>query len=89
MQIDFEGIGEAELPNYELIDFKLNGNIIASAHAPGGNKGCEMGPVVKSLDIIPPVALLAGRTYIFQIIFTTADPLYHVGAYYQVDLSFS
>lgn len=93
MSIDFAGIGEAESPAYELISFSFgqgsNLSAIANAHAPGGSLGCQMGPVVKNPSNIAPILLLAGNEYIFRINFTTNDGLYHVGAYYQINLSFS
>lgn len=94
MNIDFQGVGEAESGAFELIAFKFGQSensltTIASAHAPGGGMGCAMGPVIKDPETIPPILLLAGNVYYFQIDFTTNDPLYHVGAYYQIDLSFS
>lgn len=89
MNVDFNGLGEAESPAYELIQFRLNGDFVASAHAPGGSLGCAMGPTVKTPENIQPITLLAGNIYTFEISFTTADGLYHVGAYYQTDLSFT
>lgn len=94
LNLDFNGIGEKELPDYEKIDFYLNGpgylNIkLASAHAPGGNLGCQMGPTVNKYFVPPPYLLTAGNVYTFTIDFTTADQYYQVGAYYEVNLSFS
>ncbi len=48
MKLDFEGVGEMEHPDFEKITFKLDGTVIADAHAAGGGLGCTMGPVVKS-----------------------------------------
>ena len=87
--LDFEGIGEAQASAYERITFTLNGTQVADAHAPGGGLGCVMGPVVKTYTTSPPYTLAANTTHTLVIDFTTADALYHVNAYYEVDLSFS
>jgi hypothetical protein len=89
LYLDFEGIGELEKSDFELIKFKLDGVQIANAHAPGGNLGCEMGSVVKEYDVAPPYFLPANSVHTFEIDFTTNDNLFHVGSYYEVSLSFS
>jgi hypothetical protein len=92
--LDFVGIGELQAPDYEKIKFILNGGTysnveLANAHAAGGNKGCQMGPVVKQYLVQPPYLLKANTVYTFKIDFTTNDPLYQVGAYYEVNLQFT
>lgn len=89
MSFVFEGIGERMMPNYELMDFRLDGAIVARGHAPGGWLGCDMGPIVQeNLGSGPPYLLQANTDYVFSCNFTTNDNLYHVGCYYQVDLVF-
>ena len=87
--LDFEGVGEAQNSSFERITFTLNGTQVANANAPGGGLGCVMGPVVKTYTTSPPYTLAANTTHTLVIDFTTADALYHVNAYYEVDLSFS
>jgi len=92
--LDFTGIGEREQSNFEKIKFTLNGgsysNVeLANAHAPGGNKECKMGPVVKQYLVPPPYLLIAYTVYTLTIDFTTADSLYHKDAYYEVNLKFT
>ena len=89
LYLDFEGIGELEKTSFEKITFKLDGVQIAKANAAGGNLECEMGPVVKEYNVAPPYFLPANSTHTFEIDFTTNDNLFHVGSYYEVDLSFS
>jgi hypothetical protein len=89
MGLDFDGLGELQAPQFELITFKLDGVQVADAHAAGGNLGCEMGPVVKTFTQAPPYFLAANSVHTLLIEFTTADPLFHVGAFYEVDLSFT
>lgn len=89
MDLDFEGIGELEASAFEKISFDLNGTEVARANAAGGGLGCAMGPVVKTFITAPPYRLNANTTHTLFIDFTTADANYHVGAYYEVDLSFT
>jgi hypothetical protein len=89
MGLDFDGLGELQAPQFELITFKLDGVEVADAHAAGGNLGCAMGPVIKTFTQAPPYFLAANSVHTLLIEFTTADPLFHVGAFYEVDLSFT
>jgi hypothetical protein len=89
MGLAFDGIGELEQSDYEQIIFILDGNPIADAHAAGGSLGCAMGPVVQTFIQAPPYLLLANSVHTLLIDFTTADALYHLGSYYEVDLSFT
>jgi len=82
------GEGETQDPDFELMSLYVNGNLVGSAHAPGGGQGCAaMGPVVS--DPAPPqqVTLQPGTHTLF-IDATTNDPLYHFGAWYRFDLTF-
>jgi hypothetical protein len=88
MGLSFSGIGELEAPDFEKITFSLDGTEIAKANAAGGNLGCEMGPVVQTYIVPPPYLLLAGTVHTLFINFTTNDGLYHVGSFYEVDLTF-
>jgi hypothetical protein len=89
LNLDFEGLGELQDADFEKITFKLNGTLVARAQAQGGQQGCAMGPVVKTFITNPPYALNANSTNTLLIEFTTNDPWYHIGAYYEVELSFS
>lgn len=89
MDLDFEGLGELQDADFEKISFELNGTEVARANAAGGGQECVMGPVVKTFITPPPYRLNANTQYTFFIDFTTNDALYHVGAFYEVDLSFT
>lgn len=89
MGLDFEGLGELQAPQFELIKFYLDTTQVADAHAAGGNLGCQMGPVVKTFTQPPPYLLTANSVHTLLIEFTTADSLFHVGAFYEVNLSFT
>ena len=83
LEIDFSGIGEAQSAGYDLIEFKLNGSIIGSGQAPGGGQGC----VSDSVTVIPASAqTLDPGPHSLVIDFTTNDGLYHVDAYYEIEL---
>ena len=86
----WSGEGETQAPWYELMSLYVDGNLVGSAHAPGGGLGCDggMAPVVS--DPAPPqqVTLQPGTHPLF-IDATTNDPLYHLGAWYRFDLSFA
>jgi hypothetical protein len=85
----FSGVAEEEASGFENIVFILNGTTVASATSPGtiGGNTCEMGPAVPTYFVPPPYVLPAGSVNTLEIYFTTGDPLYHVGAYYQADFT--
>ena len=90
MTVSWSGQGETQDPDFELMSLSVNGQLVGSAHAPGGGQGCEggMGSVVS--DPQPPQqVILAAGEHTLSISATTNDPLYHVGAWYRFDLSFS
>jgi hypothetical protein len=89
MDLDFEGIGEFQAANFEKISFQLDGVEVARANAAGGGQGCVMGDVVKTFITPPPYRLNANTQYTLFIDFTTNDAMYHVDAWYAVDLSFT
>lgn len=62
--------------------------LLARATSQDLNLGCEMGPVIKEFIIPPPYALTKNASYQFRVEFNSADGLFHVDSYYQVDLSF-
>jgi hypothetical protein len=88
MGLSFQGIGELEEPDFEKITFSLDGVEIARANAAGGSLGCQMGPVVQTFTQAPPYLLLANSVHTLFIDFTTNDPLFHLGSFYEVDLTF-
>ena len=83
LDIQFSGIGEAQSAGYDLIEFSLNGVIIGSGEAPGGGLGCTSDSVTVNpaeLQILNPGA------HSLVIDFTTNDGLYHLDAFYEVNL---
>jgi len=90
MTVNWSGMGETEDPGFELMSLFVNGDLIGSAHAPGGGLGCApMGPVVS--DPPPPqqVTLHPGMVHTLFIDATTNDALYHFDAWYQFGLAFA
>ena len=90
MTVTWTGMGETEAPAYELMSLYVDGELVGSAHAPGGGLGCEggMGPVV-SEPPPPQQKTLEPGEHVLLIDATTHDPLYHFGAWYQFTLSFT
>lgn len=89
MVVDFFGVGELQQSNYERIEFILDGQTIAKAHAAGGGLGCQFGPVVKSYLLTAPYKLLKGTQHKLVVNFTTADGYFHKDCFYQINLKFS
>jgi hypothetical protein len=89
MSLDFSGIAELQDTDFENIIFKLDGTQIAKATSQNLDQGCDMGPVIKSFTVPSPYLLLANSVHTLRIEFTTNDPFYHVGSYYQVELGFN
>jgi hypothetical protein len=63
--------------------------LLARATSDGQGLGCAMGPVIKEFIIPPPYALAKNTSYQFRVEFDSGDERYHVGSYYQINLSFS
>jgi len=89
LSIDFYGVGELQEPNFEKIRFTLDNQVVAVAHAAGGERGCEFGPVVKKYLIEQPYKLLQRTNHKLDVFFTTNDPLFHKNCFYQVNLNFN
>jgi hypothetical protein len=85
----FSGYAEEEATGFEVIEFYLNGVLVASATSPGtiGGDTCLMGAAIVTYHVAPPYALDADSVNTLEINFTTNDPLYHVGAYYEADFN--
>lgn len=91
MNLDFTGLGEAQAAgSFERIEFRLNATLLARGSSAGGGLGCAPAiPIVKQIIVPGPYLLLANTTYQFNISFTTGDGLYHLGAFYEIKLSFA
>jgi hypothetical protein len=89
LHLSFSGLAELQDTNYENLSFYLDGTLLASATSQNLNQGCAMGPVIQNIIVPGPYFLSAGTTHTLFIDFTTNDPLFHVGSYYEICLNFT
>jgi len=89
LNVDYDGVGEKQDDNFEVLRITLNGAIIGQGNSPGGSQGCAMGPVIKNPPTISPIFLSPNNVHELKIDFSTGDGLYHLDAYYQIDLTLS
>lgn len=90
MGLAFTGIGELQDSGFEMIRFLLDGVEVGSGESRDEDKGCdEFGAIAQTFITPPPYLLAAGTTHTLLIDFTTGDPLFHVGCFYDVNLSFT
>lgn len=88
LTIDIIGIAELEDAGFELMRVSIDGVLVISATSNQDDLGCAMGPVDVTTLVAQPY-LLAPGDHNFQITFTTNDGLYHVGAFYELNLAFT
>ena len=86
LELEFSGIGEAQSTGYDKIEFILDDEIIGSGEAPGGGLGCTSDSVI--VNPASPQSLDPGP-HTLIINFTTNDALYHVDAFYEIELKLS
>lgn len=87
LRLDIIGIAELHDADFELMTVSLNDQDVVSATATDLDLGCAMGPS-QFTEIAPgPYDLTTGE-HKFAISFTTNDELYHVGAFYELNLVF-
>jgi hypothetical protein len=87
MTVDWDGIGEEEATGFDVMSLVVDGSLVATANAPGGGLGCSFGPVT-STPASPQTVSLASGEHSLNISASTNDALYHVGCWYQFDLTF-
>lgn len=91
---ELRGIAEYQNANYELMRLYIKPSsspittLLVSASGKEEGLGCVSGPADQTVVVNPPYTLLANTTYIFSLDFTTNDPLYHVGCFYECALRF-
>jgi hypothetical protein len=78
----WDGVGELQASNFDMMQVYINGILIGSAHAAGGGQGCADGPVVSTENFPDGFDLPAGDHTIF-INATTNDGLFHTNSFYK------
>jgi hypothetical protein len=88
VSISWTGLGETQDPCYDIVNIRVNGSLVAYAHAPGGGKGCGggVGSVISS-SAPPYVTNLKKGLNTIELSVTTNDPLFHTGAYYEFTIN--
>jgi uncharacterized protein (TIGR02145 family) len=91
LNISWEGMGEREATPFDKMSFILNGVVVSSGNAPGGQLGCAGGdgPIVQTIFVPGPYFLAANTVNTLVLDFTTADAAYHSNSYYEANLSFT
>jgi hypothetical protein len=87
LTLEIVGIAELQNDNYELMIVSLNGQAVVSATSTELFQGCAMGPAIFT-ELVPPPYILPPGVHTFEISFTTNDGLYHVDAFYELNLVF-
>jgi len=87
MTVAWDGIGEQQDTGYDVMRLYVDSALVATANAPGGGLGCSFGPVT-SYPPSPQIITLGEGEHDLSITASTNDPLYHVGCWYQFDLTF-
>jgi hypothetical protein len=83
------GLGEAQDTGFENMMLNLNGTNILRATSAGGGQFCAANvPVIQTTLVAPPYTLQPNTTNTFTLSFTTQDNLYHVNAFYLLNLTF-
>jgi hypothetical protein len=90
MTVSLTGLGESQDPGFENMSLRFNGAEIIRATSPGGQQGCAVGRPVNQTIVVPgPYFLAKNSTNSFQLNFSTTDSLFHVGCFYQCNLTFT
>jgi hypothetical protein len=76
------GLVETQNAGYEEAEAHVNGQVVASGGSYGESGGCTMRETAAGGSIDLP----AGE-HLIELSASTNDPLYHVGAYWQFDLT--
>lgn len=79
------GQGEQLDTGFEMMTFKVDGTVLATATSTAMGKECASGPLTVDYKIKPPYKLPTG-THELVVTFTTADGFDHTGSYYQINL---
>jgi hypothetical protein len=81
------GVSELQDAGFENMLIIVDGVSVISATSTNLNLSCDMGPSVSTELVTLPLRLGAGQ-HTFSLSFTTADSLFHVNAFYELNLVF-
>jgi hypothetical protein len=89
MLVSLTGLGETQDSGYENMTLRYNGTNIITATSPGGQQGCAAGgPVLQTILVPGPYFIPKNSSNTFELSFTTLDNLFHIGCFYQCNLTF-
>lgn len=88
LRADIDGVSELQDTGFENMAVQLDGTDIVQATSRDLDQECAMGPSIVDFLQEQPFILTPGE-HTFSISFTTADELYHVGAFYELNLIFN
>ncbi len=80
--LSWDGVGELQESDFDMMEVYINGILIGSAHAAGGGQGCKDGPVVSVANFPAGFNLPAG-IHTVTINATTNDGLYHTNSFFR------
>ena len=80
------GQGEQLDTGFEMMKFKIDGAVVATATSTAAGKECSSGPLTVDYKVPPPYSLSAGP-HELEVSFTTADGFDHVDSFYKLELS--
>ena len=80
------GQGEQLDTGFEMMKFKIDGAVVATATSTAAGKECSSGPLTVDYKVPPPFSLSAGP-HELEVSFTTADGFDHVDSFYKLELS--
>ena len=80
------GQGEQLDTGFEMMRFKIDGIVVATATSTAAGKECSSGPLTVNYNAVPPYSLSAG-SHELEVTFTTADGFDHVDSFYKLELS--
>ena len=80
------GQGEQLDTGFEMMIFKIDGAVVATATSTAAGKECSSGPLTVDYPVPSPYSLSAGP-HELEVSFTTADGFDHVDSFYKLELS--
>ena len=80
------GQGEQLDTGFEMMRFKIDGTVVATATSTAAGRECSSGPLTVDYKVAPPYSLSAGP-HDLEVTFTTADGFDHVDSFYKLELS--